>query len=125
MALKSFRLAPIITSEEGPRTQPEPGRKAAMEITFDNRPLDQARRKNADQTGRAQATDRSGATAGQDAVDLSGFDQASIGQLVQRLRDMPPTDVQRIEDLRQRIASGAYTATPDELAESLLGPAAG
>ncbi len=95
-----------------------------MEITFDNRPLDQARRRNADPAGRSSSTDHTGA-AGHDAVDLSGFDQASIGQLVKKLRDMPPTDVQRIEDLRQRIASGSYTAAPDELAESLLGPAAG
>jgi anti-sigma28 factor (negative regulator of flagellin synthesis) len=95
-----------------------------MEIIGDNRPLDQAKRRDAQAAARrdsAKSSDAAGTAKPGVAADLGGMDEAAVGRLVEQLKKMEPADVQRIEDLRARIAAGTYTATPDELAEAILG----
>lgn len=89
-----------------------------MEIHGD-RPLDPlARRRQLD----AARGDAGQASSGSrpDAIFSAG-DSAAVGRLVDILRNANPADVQRIEDLKERIADGRYRADPEELADLLLG----
>jgi len=51
----------------------------------------------------------------------SGADSASVSRLVGILKNMNPADLQRIDELKARIADGSYRADPEELADLLLG----
>lgn len=61
------------------------------------------------------------AAPGQGDVARVGTDLASVGRMVGILKSMNPLDVHKVEDLRQRIADGEYTAEPEELADLILG----
>jgi anti-sigma28 factor (negative regulator of flagellin synthesis) len=65
------------------------------------------------------------ASAGSGANDSAavgqGFDAASVERFVGVLKTMNPLNLHRVEDLRQRIADGRYSAGAEELAELLMG----
>ena len=92
-----------------------------MEIhNNDYRPVDPATRRR--QTEAASA--RSGAPvvtpSGQtDQVDVTSSSPAAIARYVQLLKDMNPVDLHKIDQLRQRIAEGSYSASADEMAGPL------
>jgi flagellar biosynthesis anti-sigma factor FlgM len=59
------------------------------------------------------------ASVSADKVSLLSSDPASVRRYVDALKSMDPIDLHKVEDLRQRIASGAYRADPEELAGRL------
>ena len=83
------------------------------------RPVDPATRRR--QTEAASV--RSGApvvTPSQaDQVDVTSSSPAAIARYVQILKDMNPVDLHKIDQLRQRIAEGSYSASADDLAGPL------
>ena len=92
-----------------------------MEIhTNDYRPVDPGTRRR--QTEAASA--RSGApvvtpSTQADQVDVTSSSPAAIARYVQLLKDMNPVDLHKIDQLRQRIAEGSYSASADEMAGPL------
>jgi flagellar biosynthesis anti-sigma factor FlgM len=98
-----------------------------MDIIRDNRPVEPARKRDSAPAARPPtASGDAASTDASDKVDASDLavtrpDQAAMRRLVDQLKRMQPADVQKIDDLRARIAAGTYTATPEELAEAILG----
>lgn len=90
-----------------------------MEITND-RPVDPAQRRRQLEAARGQQTPAAPAASRPDAT-YTGGDAASITRLVEIIRNMNPNDLQRIDQLKARIADGTYRADPEELADLLLG----
>lgn len=89
-----------------------------MEIHGD-RPLDPVARRRQLDAARG-GVGQSASNSRPDAVFSAG-DNAAVGRLVDILRGADPADVQRIDDLKERIADGRYRADPEELADLLLG----
>ncbi len=50
---------------------------------------------------------------------MTSSSPAAIARYVQLLKDMNPVDLHKIDQLRQRIAEGSYSASADELAGPL------
>ncbi|MCS6969482.1 MAG: flagellar biosynthesis anti-sigma factor FlgM [Planctomycetota bacterium] len=92
-----------------------------MEI-HGSRPVDPAARRRQLEAARGPAERGAAAPAPLDASFAPG-DSRAIASLVEALKRMEPTDVQRVAELKQRIADGRYRADPDELADLLLGRA--
>jgi flagellar biosynthesis anti-sigma factor FlgM len=94
-----------------------------MEIHGDQRPIDPATRKRqtdaAASRGAAKAADAEGGGSRGDQVELGGTSPAAIARFVDILKAMDPSDLHRVEELRERIRNGTFTATPDELAGPL------
>ncbi len=90
-----------------------------MEIHGD-RPLDPAARRRQLDAARGQNGPGGAASTKPDAT-YSGADSASVSRLVGILKNMNPADLQRIDELKARIADGSYRADPEELADLLLG----
>jgi flagellar biosynthesis anti-sigma factor FlgM len=90
-----------------------------MEIHSD-RPLDPAARRRQLDAAKGQ---NGPSAAGDDKPDVtySGTDSAAVSRLVGVIRNMNPADLQRINELKARIADGSYRADPEELADVLLG----
>ena len=88
-----------------------------MEIHGD-RPLDPAARRRQLDAARGQ---NGPAAAGKPDATFTASDSAAVGRLVDILKNMNPSDVQRIDELKARIADGSYRADPEELADLLLG----
>lgn len=94
-----------------------------MDIRPDPSSLDALTRQRANEraarerqsTGGTPATN-SGRPADAD-VELASTVSARFVEIV---KTMDPTDLHRVEDIRQRIADGSYTATADELVDPLL-----
>jgi len=59
----------------------------------------------------------SGAREGDAQVDVRS---AATERFVRILSEMDPSDLHKVEDLRERIADGSYTARPEELVDPLL-----
>ncbi len=90
-----------------------------MEIHGD-RPLDPAARRRQLDAAKGQNGPASVGGNRPDAT-YSGADSAAVSRLVDIIKQMNPADVQRIEELKARIADGSYRAEPEELADLLLG----
>lgn len=87
-----------------------------MEIPPNLRPLDPTARKRPATGQAAGASDsRAGQPIKEDAVESSAVDRYAA--LARTLANDPA----RLEALRREIADGTFTATPEELAERLLG----
>jgi flagellar biosynthesis anti-sigma factor FlgM len=92
-----------------------------MEIQGD-RPLDPAARRRQAEAARAAASSDSGAQrAEQPGATFTASDSASVARLVEIVTQMNTSDLQRVDELRERIADGRYRADPQELADLLLG----
>lgn len=89
-----------------------------MEIQGD-RPLDPVARRR--QLDAARGGVGPGASSSRPDAVFSAGDSAAVGRLVDILRNANPADVQRIDELKERIADGRYRADPEELADLLLG----
>jgi flagellar biosynthesis anti-sigma factor FlgM len=90
-----------------------------MEIHSD-RPLDPAARRR--QLDAAKGQNGPGATgSGKADATYTGSDSAAVSRLVGIIKNMNPADLQRIDELKSRIADGSYRADPEELADLLLG----
>lgn len=96
-----------------------------MEIhNNDYRPVDPATRRRQTEAASARSgapvTTAAGQSAGQaDQVDVTSSSPAAIARYVQLLKDMNPVDLHKIDQLRQRIAEGSYSASADEMAGPL------
>lgn len=90
-----------------------------MEIQGD-RPLDPVARRRQLDAARGGVGSSAGSTSKPDA-SFSAGDSAAVGRLVDILRNANPADLQRIDELKERIANGSYRADPEELADLLLG----
>lgn len=90
-----------------------------MEIQGE-RPIDPAGRRRQLEAARGQRGSLPAQPAKPDA-SYQATDSAAVGRLVQIIANMNPADVQRIAELKERIADGRYSADPDELADLLLG----
>ena len=90
-----------------------------MEI-HNERPIDPAVRRRQLDAARGQAGPTEAGSGKPDAT-FAGTDNAAVSRLVGILKHMNPSDVQRIDDLKARIADGSYRADPEELADLLLG----
>ncbi len=88
-----------------------------MEIHGD-RPLDPAARRRQLDAARGQ---HGLAASGKPDASFVATDSAAVGRLVDIIKNMNPADVQRIDELKARIADGSYRADPEELADLLLG----
>ncbi len=82
-------------------------------------PPDPAARRRQIDAARGQSGPAS--DAGKPDATFSGSDSAAVARLVDVLKNMNPADVQRIDELKERIADGSYRADPGELADLLLG----
>ncbi|TVR08403.1 MAG: hypothetical protein EA401_13970 [Planctomycetota bacterium] len=51
---------------------------------------------------------------------LLDVDPSRLENFVSRLRDMDPSDIHRVEELRQQINDGRYSAETDEVIDSLM-----
>lgn len=89
-----------------------------MEIQGD-RPLDPVARRR--QLDAARGGVGSSASTSKPDASFSASDSAAVGRLVDILRNANPADLQRIDELKERIANGSYRADPEELADLLLG----
>lgn len=95
-----------------------------MEIPREFRPTDPVARKRVMETpGRVAKPQAPVVQAPRtDRAEVAGeLDPAAVQRYVQILKGMNPVDLHRVEDLRQRIADGSYTAEADDLAELLTG----
>jgi len=90
-----------------------------MEI-HGERPLDPAARRRQLDAARGQNGLASAGTSKPDAT-YAGGDSAAVSRLVDIVKNMNPADLQRIDQLKSRIADGSYRADPEELADLLLG----
>lgn len=90
-----------------------------MEIHGD-RPLDPAARRRQLDAARGSNGPIAAGSAKADAT-YTGSDTAAVSRLVDILKNMNPADLQRIDELKARIADGSYRADPEELADLLLG----
>jgi flagellar biosynthesis anti-sigma factor FlgM len=90
-----------------------------MEIHGD-RPLDPAARRRQLDAARGSNGPAAAGSAKAEAT-FSGADSAAVSRLVGLLKQANPADVQRIDELKARIADGSYRADPEELADLLLG----
>jgi anti-sigma28 factor (negative regulator of flagellin synthesis) len=91
-----------------------------MEISGSNRPIDPVLRKRQQTEAAAVRANHSTETPRRnDAVVLGDTSPAAIARYVGILKSMNPADLHKVEELRARIADGSFTATPDELADSL------
>lgn len=92
-----------------------------LPINGDLRPTDPLARKRqlaADaRTAGSAGTAPSGGHSDHAAI-LSTHPEA-VRSYVQLLKTMNPEDLHRVEELRERIQSGAYKADPDEMAEHI------
>lgn len=91
-----------------------------MEIQGE-RPLDPVSRRRQADAAKGQRTGSPAQGPAKPDASYTAGDAASVGRLVQILRSANPADVQRIDELKQRIADGSYRADPEELADLLLG----
>ncbi len=91
-----------------------------MEIQGDI-PLDPASRRRQNDAARGRRTDVAAAQPSKPDASYAGGDAASVGRLVEILKNANPADVQRIDQLKARIADGSFRADPEELADLLLG----
>ncbi|MBN8526452.1 MAG: flagellar biosynthesis anti-sigma factor FlgM, partial [Planctomycetes bacterium] len=85
-----------------------------MEIQGD-RPLDPVARRR--QLDAARGGVGPGSSSARPDAVFSAGDSAAVGRLVDILRNANPADVQRIDELKERIADGRYRADPEELAD--------
>lgn len=99
-----------------------------MEIPRDLRPADPAvRRRPAENAGvtrsRVPTPAPAASTPASASVDQAAVttDPSTIARYVDVLKNMNPTHLHRVEELRARIADGSYTAEPEELADLILG----
>ena len=51
---------------------------------------------------------------------LVDVDPSRLQHFVSHLRNMDPSDIHRVEELRQQIADGSYSAEPDDLVDALI-----
>jgi|ERR1044072_1702519 negative regulator of flagellin synthesis FlgM len=56
---------------------------------------------------------------GKDKVELSGKG-AEFGKLVDQLKQLPDIRQDRVSELKQKIASGNYTPSADDIADAIL-----
>lgn len=61
-----------------------------------------------------------GSSAATDTVSLTDT-AARLQKLENTIAELPVVDTQRVEDIRNAIASGDYEATPASIAEKMLG----
>lgn len=90
-----------------------------MEIHGDNRPVDPATRKRQTDAANSRSAAKESSessNARRDAVELGATSPQAIARYVDILKAMNPADLHRVEELRERIQDGSFTATPDELA---------
>ena len=80
--------------------------------------LDRVQRERTESAGAAASDATTDTNQEVDRLDTNTLDQAEA--LAQKVRDADSTSLHRLEDLRERIASGEYDADPVELAEILL-----
>jgi flagellar biosynthesis anti-sigma factor FlgM len=93
-----------------------------MEIQRDQRPIDPATRKRQTDAATSRSADKAAESSGsgrRDAVELGATSPQAIARYVDILKGMDPADLHRVEELRERIKDGSFTATPDELAGPL------
>jgi|GEM_PF-2621526 len=90
-----------------------------MEIPPHLRPPDTAARKRAVGESTPRSTPVSVSASRSDAVEASP-DREAVARYV-ALAQQAGTDPAKLAELKQHIADGTYTATPDELAQGLLG----
>lgn len=90
-----------------------------MEIPPHLRPLDPTARKRPTTGNAAASGTTSRQSVKQDAVESSA-DRGSVDRYAALARTLA-NDPARLEELRRQIADGTFTATPEELAERLLG----
>jgi flagellar biosynthesis anti-sigma factor FlgM len=90
-----------------------------MEIQGD-RPLDPVARRRQIDAAKGGVGSTQSADSRPDA-SYAATDSAAVGRLVDILRNANPSNVQRIDALKERIANGSYRADPEELADLLLG----
>jgi anti-sigma28 factor (negative regulator of flagellin synthesis) len=88
-----------------------------MEIPSDFRPLDPTLRKRAGEAPRPSNGTGEASAARTDRADTTNSEM--IARYVE-MAQAHSRDPGRLEDLRQRLADGTFTATPDELADGLL-----
>jgi anti-sigma28 factor (negative regulator of flagellin synthesis) len=89
-----------------------------MEIQGD-RPIDPAARRR--QLDAARGDRGQVSSAGKPDATFAATDSTAVGRLVDIIKNMNPADLQRITELKERIADGRYRADPEELADLLLG----
>lgn len=90
-------------------------------ISGDLHPSDPVSRKRQLATG-GRGADRAAPPAAGGRVDRAAILSSSpetIKGYVQALKAMNPVDLHKVEELRERIRSGAYQADPDEMAGQL------
>jgi anti-sigma28 factor (negative regulator of flagellin synthesis) len=90
-----------------------------MEISGSHRPTDPVLRKRQVEAATARPNHSTETPRRNDAVVLGDTSPAAIARYVGILKNMNPADLHKVEQLRERIADGSFTATPDELADSL------
>ena len=81
----------------------------------------------AGQTGSAQSTDAANAATAANAVTSGGADLADVGQteallqsIIQAASNTPGIDQNKVAELQQSIASGAYQANPQSIAQKIV-----
>ena len=81
----------------------------------------------ANQTGAAKSTDATANTADATAATSSGVDLADVGQteallqtIIQAASNTPGIDQAKVSELQQAIASGAYQANPQSIAQKIV-----
>lgn len=89
-----------------------------MEIRPDPGGLERKRAAERDQRTAATNSAKSGSKAGSSGP--AALDQSTVSSYVQVLANQDPARLHKVEDLRQRIADGTYTADPEELVDPLL-----
>lgn len=97
-----------------------------MEIQPHPRPVDPVQRKRQLEQARGTGESKSagggqGSGSGKDSVEISSKDQSVVAKYVSVLKGMDPANLHKLEDLKNRIAKGTYTAEPGELADMILG----
>lgn len=90
-----------------------------MEIPRDFRPLDQVGRRRATDPQSASAREEASPPEGSRVDGFAAPDSAAVARYVQMLQ-AHSGDPARLEELRQRIADGTYTAAPEDLVDPLL-----
>jgi anti-sigma28 factor (negative regulator of flagellin synthesis) len=90
-----------------------------MEIPRDLRPADPVARRRVPGAADRPAKPDAAPAPPADRAALAGGTE--VQRFVQVLKTADPARLHRVEELRQRISEGSYSAEPEELADLILG----
>ena len=82
-------------------------------------PIQNIRQNDVKQTGKSEAQSLGNKKIGEDKLEFSGR-AAETGKFLDELKNLPDVRQEKVDSLREQIASGNYNPSSDEIAGAIL-----